>query len=614
MIKDYNPRENHNSQESKSRREKENNLRKYWAGAIIIIAVLLLVAYFLWFALFRLEPAVECKTETKVLGRIPPTEMIIPTEPPFLVPNQVIVTGPPSEVDKVVEEVNADPTLDLELVLIKKCDLNYLSDKDPKRQYFPSLGNARGVPTMRLYHIPGGQPVEDVIGAIEKKRGNRKISADPNLLIGNSASVCGDPNSGGGSPFGAPKLLDVGEEAAVKLFWEQWAFQQADVGPSLKDELDGAAIMHQGEGVIVGVFDTSPFPDPWDSVANGQKMPTTQHFPWPGAEVLMKETKETVKWVNPTMDVEPLALKVSYPKIVNTLTVTATDGITSSTVYSDVRDHGLFVAGLVHAVAPASEIRLIKVLNEAGCGDLFTLNAALGHFIGELEEDKGIVINLSLGVYPPEEDVILNECDPDAPVETDIGSLCKVLSSARDKGAVIVAAAGNDSGKENEQRLPAQVPAAYDFVIGASASNHNYNLACFSNEGDVSAPGGDGGPVTGDDGSPVNGKPCVSKVEYCAGDSDCEEAVISLVLFPPKRNAYWSTHYGYWSGTSFSAPLVSGLAALILQAGVTLADEGSVPATNWPDLVQVTTTIHCGTVPPPDGVINVPNTLTDCLP
>jgi hypothetical protein len=128
MIKDYNPRENHNSQEDKSRRGKENSLiRRYWPRAIIIIAVPLLVAYLLWFALFRLEPAVECKTETKVLARIPPTEMIIPTKPPFLVRNQVIVTGPAFKVDKVVEEVDADPTLDLELVLIKKCDLNSIS-------------------------------------------------------------------------------------------------------------------------------------------------------------------------------------------------------------------------------------------------------------------------------------------------------------------------------------------------------------------------------------------------------------------------------------------------------------------------------------------------------
>lgn len=626
MMKDYNSRASNSSQEDKNRREERYGLVRYRPGAIIILVLLLILCWLYWTSL-RPKPAIECVTfEDPTL-----TMKEIPREAPFLVRDQVIVIGPISAVDDVVDKVRADPTLNLEP--IRKCDFHYLdSDKlfgqeDPKPQRFPFLGDARGV-TMHLYHISSGQPVTEteVVKAINDAGGGQ-VFADPNLLIGNSASVCGNPeHSDGGSPFGPPKLLPVGEEAAVKLFWEQWAFDAIDVGWSLKDELDGAAIMHQGEGVIVGVFDTSPFLDPWDGAANGQEVPAAQRFrdPRGGAELLTIETQETVKWVNPTMDVEPLPLKVLYPTIVNTLTVTATDTVTAGMIY-DVRDHGLFVAGLVHAVAPASELRLIKVLNEYGCGDLFTLNTALGYFISDVVEEreqaerehrpfKGIVINLSLGAHAPRKGISLERCERGDPENTDIVSLCQVLSDAVGKGIVVVAAAGNDSGEENElpQPRPQQIPAAYDFVIGVKASNRYGNLACFSNEGDVTAPGGDGSRANN----------CAHKIAGCSDDcsegescpDDCKEDIISLVLFPPNGNAHWPTHYGYWRGTSFSAPLVSGLAALALQAGAVPADEGNVPVGVDPALPSVADVIECSAASTSGGVISVPNALTDCLP
>jgi hypothetical protein len=588
MIKD-NSREKNNSQEERNRRGKKNVL-KYWLGAIVIL-VLLFVVYLLWLILLRPEPAVECVTMKEALARIPKG---IPDESRSFVDSQVIVTGPASAVEQVVRDTKA-----FKLDLIRKCDLNYLGElsgqEDRDRQYFPFPYNAREDLTTRLYHIRDRQPVVDVVKAINQAGRGHRVYADPNLLIGLlQRNVCGDPNSEGGSPFnGAPKLLPVGEEAAVKLFWEQWAFRQAGVGPSIKDALAGAAIMHQGEGVLVGVFDTSPFPDPWNDLVNGK-------------EVAAIETQEMVKWVNPAMDVERLALKVSYPEVVNTIAAAdRPDEVDPGTV-DDVRDHGLFVAGLVHAVSPASEVRLIRVLNEIGCGDLFTLNEALGRFASEVKNERGtlegVVINLSLGIHDPEAGFTPDECGQEDP-EDDIVSLCTVLSDAYNDGAVIVAAAGNDSDDDSEA-LPAQIPAAYNFVIGVKANNRDGKLACFSNEGDVLAPGGDGGRL--------DEKPCVPKIQDCSGD--CSEAVIGPVLFPPEGAAYWPTHYGYWSGTSFSAPLVSGLAALVLQAGVTPAGGGDVPEARRLNQDVVTRAIQCGAVPTSDGVINVPNTLTDCLP
>jgi hypothetical protein len=354
---------------------------------------------------------------------------------------------------------------------------------------------------------------------------------------------------------------------AVKWFWEQWAFEQTGVGPFFKDAAAGAALLHQGEGTLVGVFDTSPFRDPWEDTSAWQKSG-------------VKENLETVKWVNPAMDLEPLTLQVTYPAMASNVflpgeslrhTQSITSGATSLSRASDMRDHGMFVAGLVHAVAPASEIQLIRVLNEYSCGDIYTLHDALVRFVDEAKREResldGVVINLSLGYHDPALATIMTaNYGPEEPSESspcaelDLGSiealLCSVLEDAADAGAWIVAAAGNDSFEPGEPEL-AELPAAYPFVVGVSASNENGDLACFSNEGNIGAPGGDG--------SANEHGPCESAVQECS-EGDCPWGVIGPVVFPPEGHTYWSTHYAYWSGSSFAAPLVSGLFALGAEA------------------------------------------------
>jgi subtilisin family serine protease len=200
-------------------------------------------------------------------------------------------------------------------------------------------------------------------------------------------------------------------------------------------------------------------------------------------------------------------------------------------------------------VAPNSAVHLIRVLNEYGCGDLWSLNNALNTFIGQQAVNNTldkVVLNLSLGVHQPRD---VSELDwPE-----EIVTLDETLRNAHAMGAVIVAASGNDS-YPTMVAGPMQLPAAWPYVVGVAATNPARDRSCYSNEGHVAAPGGDGGPW--------KGKPCQPVADQCADDeAGCNVGVVSLATQP-------APGYRFWVGTSFAAPLVSGQAALLLSNGL----------------------------------------------
>lgn len=430
---------------------------------------------------------------------------------------------------------------------------------------------------VRRYQIGGNLPVEQVVCMINAVADecNYSVFADPNYHMSPAGWA------GGASPWTQNGQWTEGiggggiVEAMPEAFEGQWALGPKGIGlfddNGRRVSTDNGDV--RGEGIRVGVFDTSPFSD--TEAREGQ----------------------------PPM---PIPLTVKHPPLFDSPDCPGTDFRSGQDREGqDISNHGLFVAGLVHVVAPSSDIHLIRVLEDDGCGDLFLIAKNIAAFMEEAVADmdngavEGIVINLSLGIH-----------QPPTPFEVfklpkDVKLLEAVLGQAMTQGAVIVAAAGNDSYEvvpddellEGELLpLPSsmELPAAYPFVIGVAASNIDGKRGCFSNSvagdltRDVAAPGGDGEKEDGE----------LCKVPACSDDNR-EPCLVSLIHKPEPG-------YAYWVGTSFATPLVSGQVALLLEQGRLQTD----PA-DWPS--QMVCPLQSDTILP-NGIISLPQSLIEPAP
>jgi hypothetical protein len=317
----------------------------------------------------------------------------------------------------------------------------------------------------------------------------------------------------------------------------------------LWDRRGGRSVPETGRRVRIGIFDTSPFTD---TVVTGQEQTLEELMQVSGLEQFRADMRLTV-W---------------HPELIAAPTCPGWDRHltnTHSLEDQDISNHGLFVAGLAHVVAPESEIHLIRVLEDDGCGGLYSIAKSILEWQESAPQGADVtdtVINLSLGVHRPPcpggfglplwcpRDLTTKPADKGTePADEGAGpsgAVCllkRVEALVQDRGAVVVAAAGNDSYQDVGVALLAEMPAGHPDVIGVAASTRDGERACFSNRGDVAAPGGDGEGT------------CV--VPNCAGDHD-PRCLISLVNESQPG-------YRYWVGTSFATPLVSGLSALVVQ-------------------------------------------------
>ena len=209
------------------------------------------------------------------------------------------------------------------------------------------------------------------------------------------------------------------------------------------------------------------------------------------------------------------------------------------------------MAGLVSAVAPHSDIYLYRVLDEYAQGNLYVLCCALVEFMNGVLSNpdalNGGIINLSLGlVLPPNWRSLVGT--------ESVFALDIVLALAHCLGLTVVAAAGNESTRPGPAKPP-EFPASQPYAIGVMASNYEDGRSCFSNRGEVAAPGGDGYDCE------QEGDECMCPWKQVDARDWENYGLIAPVL--PDDN--FPKGFARWIGTSFATPLVSGMAALILQ-------------------------------------------------
>jgi serine protease len=201
---------------------------------------------------------------------------------------------------------------------------------------------------------------------------------------------------------------------------------------------------------------------------------------------------------------------------------------------ADDHGHGTHVAGTiaestnnklgVAGVAYGATIMPIKVLSARGSGSV----AGIAQGIRWAADHGANVINMSLGG------------------PTKMGSMGNAVKYARDKGVVIVAAAGNDGhGRVG-------YPAAYPGVIAVAATQFDETTTFYSNWGkeiDVAAPGGNTRVDQNGDGKP--------------------DGVLQHTVVPGQTS---KTDYLWFMGTSMASPHAAGVAALIMGSGVRKPD------------------------------------------
>jgi hypothetical protein len=368
------------------------------------------------------------------------------------------------------------------------------------------------------------------------------VSAMPNWTV--MAAPLLYSNGGPAIPPRPAPALDVPAAGNSLIGWHMSLMDQ-----SISLDAKGA------EDVLVVVLDTALHPDRIRSAASRLELRRN----W----LLQRLANDLQK--------EDGLLSVEYDRYALTNDVrTGRDRYNESRYYL-MPDHGVFVVGLIRDLAPRAHIRLIRVLNDYGGSDLYSLFAALtdlerGMVSGSIPR---LVINLSLTIMPDIRRLSYVWFEERQWSSAQLISVARVLNHIEEglrllfeslsaQGALIVAAAGNDSvqvTRREQAPRPPRAPARYEPVLSVTSVNSRFTPSNFANAANmppidtgVATFGGDSSGVTDRNGLP-----------------DAVRGIYISPSFPggEQNISGWAD----WSGTSFATPIISALGAHLMAQG-----------------------------------------------
>ena len=209
----------------------------------------------------------------------------------------------------------------------------------------------------------------------------------------------------------------------------------------------------------------------------------------------------------------------------------------------DEDGHGTHVAGTIGeqdgngialtGLAPRAKLMPVRVLDSEGFGTARDIAKGIRFAADHGAQVINMSFEFSLGV---------NSCGK-------IKGICSAVKYAFKKGALVVAAAGNENGE------PVAFPAAAPHVLGVGRTTKDACLASDSRTGtglDLVAPGG---------GYPL--------LPTCGTDDNLFTRGIPIFQLTFQKPGF--TNFGYpggYEGTSMAAAHVSGVAAMVIASGV----------------------------------------------
>lgn len=227
--------------------------------------------------------------------------------------------------------------------------------------------------------------------------------------------------------------------------------------------------------------------------------------------------------------------------------------VPDQTTFNDFRFHGTFVSALITSngigvagVAPLTQVVGVKVLSCLGSGSFADVIAGI-IYAADLPDVE--VINMSLGAYFPKD---LEDAGPL------VGAMSKAVNYAQGvKGKLVVSAAGNNGANLDKDKNFVALPAQAGSGVSAWAGDIDGGLASYSNFGRSGAQVGAGG------GDSTPGSPELP-LAGCALPPSAHDKIVSVCSTTSLFFGCNPLSYLFGgTGTSFSAPLVAGVGALV---------------------------------------------------